>query len=83
MASSSPLDQLTLMRLISALIGALTASGLSKSNGDARRSIEQGAVSVNNVRQPADRPLTGADALHGRFVLLRRGKREQCLLAME
>src|SRR5439155_27001984 len=65
------------------LVGALTASGPSKSNSDARRSLEQGAVSVNNVRQPSERQLTGADTLHGRFVLLRRGKREQCLLVME
>src|SRR3954451_24768326 len=88
------LDERTLLEVLSdapsvtvrpdtTLIGALTKSGLSKSNGDARRSIEQGAVSVNNVRQPADRQLDATDCLHGRFILLRRGKREQCLLVME
>ena len=32
------------------LIGALVAAGLAKSNGEARRLIEQGGVSVNGER---------------------------------
>ena len=64
------------------LVGALTASGLSSSNSDARRSIEGGGVSVNNVRQAADRAITDDDLLHGRFVVLRRGKREHRLLVV-
>jgi tyrosyl-tRNA synthetase len=64
------------------LVGALTASGLSKSNSDARRSLDQGAVYVNNVRQSADRPLAGEDFLYGKFAVLRRGKREYCLIRL-
>jgi tyrosyl-tRNA synthetase len=64
------------------LVGALTASGLSSSNSDARRSIDSGGVSVNNVRQAADRAITDDDLLHGRFVVLRRGKREHRLLVV-
>jgi len=64
------------------LVGALTASGLSSSNSDARRSIDGGGVSVNNVRQAADRAITDDDLLHGRFVVLRRGKREHRLLVV-
>jgi tyrosyl-tRNA synthetase len=88
------LDERTLLEVLSdapsvtvlpgtTLVGALTASQLSTSNSDARRSIDQGAVSVNNVRQASDRALTADDTLHGRFVVLRRGKREQCLLVIE
>ena len=66
----------------STLVAALVESGLCKSNSDARRSIEQGAVSVNNVKQAADRALETSDTLHGRFVLLRRGKRQLCLLKL-
>jgi tyrosyl-tRNA synthetase len=64
------------------LVGALTASGLSSSKSDARRSIDSGGVSVNNVRQAADRAITDDDLLHGRFVVLRRGKREHRLLVV-
>ena len=35
---------------VSDLLGALTATGLCKSNGEARRLVEQGGVSVNGVK---------------------------------
>ena len=53
-----------------------TATGLAKSNGDARRAIAQGGVYVNNRRiEDEDAVLGEADLLHGRFAVLRRGKR--------
>ena len=52
------------------------ASGLAKSNGDARRAIAQGGIYVNNRRiDDADAVLGEWDLLHGRFAVLRRGKR--------
>jgi tyrosyl-tRNA synthetase len=59
------------------LIDALERTGLAKSRGDARRSIEQGGAYVNNVQQtdPA-RSLSAADLLHDRYVVLRKGKRD-------
>ena len=54
----------------------LTASGLAKSNGDARRAIAQGGIYVNNRRiEDPDAVLGEPDLLHGRFAVLRRGKR--------
>ncbi|MGT2424579.1 tyrosine--tRNA ligase [Amnibacterium kyonggiense] len=54
----------------------LAAAGLAKSNGDARRGIAQGGVYVNNRRiEDEDATLAEADLLHGRFAVLRRGKR--------
>src|SRR6201988_4132779 len=54
----------------------LVASGLSASKGAARRTIGEGGAYVNNVRidseEWAPRP---ADFLHGRWLVLRRGKR--------
>jgi tyrosyl-tRNA synthetase len=54
----------------------LVASGLSKSKGEARRTIGEGGAYVNNVRidseEWAPQP---ADFLHGRWLVLRRGKR--------
>ena len=54
----------------------LTAVGLAKSNGDARRAIAQGGVYVNNRRvDDEDAVLVESDLLHGRFAVVRRGKR--------
>lgn len=54
----------------------LTTVGLAKSNGDARRAIAQGGVYVNNRRlDDEDAVLGESDLLHGRFAVLRRGKR--------
>ena len=56
--------------------GLLVSAGLAKSNGDARRAIAQGGVSVNNRRiESEDAVLGEQDLLHGRFAVLRRGKR--------
>ena len=58
------------------LVGALVAAGLAKSNGEARRTIEQGGAYVNNVQTREDREIDPAvDALHGRYVVLRKGKK--------
>jgi len=65
------------------VVEALVASGLATSGGAARRLVQQGGVSINGVKlDPADaeRMLTTADALHGRFLLLRKGKRDQVVL---
>src|ERR1700682_1293981 len=54
----------------------LVASGLSASKGAARRTIAEGGVSVNNVRIDSDEWVPQAsDFLHGRWRVLRRGKR--------
>ncbi len=62
------------------LIDALARTGLAPSKSAARRDIAQGAVYINNRRAADDRALTITDALHGRFVILRTGKRRQHVL---
>jgi tyrosyl-tRNA synthetase len=62
------------------LAAALAATPLASSLSDARRTISQGAASVNGDTVPADRPLTDADLLHGRWLLLRKGKKNYHLL---
>ncbi|MGH9094571.1 MAG: tyrosine--tRNA ligase [Acidimicrobiales bacterium] len=64
------------------VVGALTDTGLAPSRGAARRDIAQGAVYLNNRKVADDRPLTPDDAIHGRFVILRRGKANQHVLAV-
>ncbi len=58
------------------IVDLLVASGLSASRGAARRTIGEGGVSVNNVRiDSEDWVPRDSDFLHGRWLVLRRGKR--------
>jgi len=63
------------------LVDVLVSSGLVSSRTQARTTISQGGVYVDNRREqdPAAR-LTGKDLLAGRYVLLRRGRRDLHLL---
>ncbi len=65
------------------LVDAVVAAGLAGGRGAARRELQAGALYVNNRRETEERDLTPADALHGRFVVLRRGKRTQHVLALQ
>jgi tyrosyl-tRNA synthetase len=54
----------------------LVAAGLSPSKGAARRTVGEGGVYVNNVRIDSDEwAPSPTDYLHGRWLVLRRGKR--------
>ncbi|MEM9514033.1 MAG: tyrosine--tRNA ligase [Actinomycetota bacterium] len=55
------------------------AAGLTDSNSDTRRQIAQGALSVNGVALTADSDLRAIAPLHGRFFMLRRGKKRYAL----
>src|ERR1700733_5520418 len=62
------------------LAAALAATPLASSLSDARRTIGQRAASVNGQVVPEARVLTEADLLHGRWLVLRKGKRNYHLL---
>jgi tyrosyl-tRNA synthetase len=62
------------------VVDALVRSGLGASRAVGRRTLEQGGAYVNNQRVGTDRDLNRSDALHGRFVLLRAGKRRAVLV---
>ncbi|MBP1821462.1 tyrosine--tRNA ligase [Mycobacterium sp. OAE908] len=54
----------------------LVASGLSNSKGAARRTISEGGAYVNNARIDSEEWVPQpSDFLHGRWLVLRRGKR--------
>ncbi|CAM2736142.1 tyrosine--tRNA ligase [Mycobacterium intermedium] len=58
------------------IVDLLVATGLSASKGAARRTIAEGGVSVNNIRVDSDEwTPQPTDFLHGRWLVLRRGKR--------
>lgn len=60
--------------------GALAASGLVASKSAARTAIAQGGAYVNNRRVAPEARLTPSDLIAGRYVVLRRGRRELHLL---
>ena len=63
------------------LPSALVRCGLAPSKGQARVSIEQGAVSLNHeVVKDATRVLRSSDLLADRFVVVRRGKKTYALI---
>jgi tyrosyl-tRNA synthetase len=65
------------------LVDLLVASGLAASKGDARRSIAQGAVTVNGRKAVADDSIGAGELLHRRYVLLRKGRRHYALLVRD
>ncbi len=62
------------------LVPVLVRAGLASSLGEARRQLEQRGISVNGEKVDPDRRLGQNDLLHGRFVLLRRGKKDWAVL---
>ncbi len=63
------------------LIDAVVAAGLASSKGAARRDIEGGGMYLNNIKQgDIARNVSGDDALFGRYLLLRKGKRSYAVL---
>lgn len=67
-----------------AVADLLAATGVVASKAAARRAIAEGGASVNNVRvADADAVLTDGQLLHGRWALLRRGKRTLAVVDAE
>jgi tyrosyl-tRNA synthetase len=62
------------------LVPLLVDAELASSRGAARRSLEQGAVSVNGDRAEPGRLIGNGDVLHGRYVVLRKGKKSYAVL---
>lgn len=62
---------------------ALCKVGLASSKGDARRGIQGKGFSLNGVPvEAADRALSSADLLAGRYVMLQKGKRSYAVLVV-
>jgi tyrosyl-tRNA synthetase len=57
-------------------IDLLVGTQLAKSKGEARRFLDQGGVYLNNVRLDEGAKITVEDALHGRYLVVRRGPRQ-------
>ncbi|WP_035781918.1 tyrosine--tRNA ligase [Arthrobacter sp. H14] len=58
------------------IVELLVASGLAQSNSAARRTVAEGGAYINNVKvTDADAVIDFTELLHGRYLLVRRGKR--------
>jgi tyrosyl-tRNA synthetase len=65
------------------LVNLLEMTGLATSKGNARRLIAGGGVYVNNVRvNDAARAISLAESIEGRFLVLRKGKKNYHLVQM-
>ena len=62
------------------VVDLLVESTLAASKGEARRLIAGGGIYVNDVALSESRALGSDDLLHGRYVMLRKGKRQRHLL---
>lgn len=66
------------------LLELLVATGLTRSRGDARRTVGEGGAYVNGHRVTDLEWMPSAgDFLHGRWLLLRRGKRQVAAVEQE
>ena len=66
------------------LVDAMLSTGLAKSKGEARRTIEQGGLYLFDSRVTGPTSSTGPDDwAYGKFALLRKGKKDYGLLKYE
>lgn len=66
------------------LVDLLVESGLSTSKGQARKDVEGGGININNTREGnAQRRLQAGDLLFGRYLLLRKGKKNYTAIEVQ
>ena len=75
-AALAELPRATIDQLGGTVIDLMAACGIVASKSDARRAVEGGGAYLNNVKvTDIEAVPTKDDVLHGRFLVLRRGKR--------
>jgi len=63
------------------IVDLLVASGLSDSKSAARRTVSEGGAYVNNLKvSDAESVVDAAELLHGRYLLVRRGKKNLAMV---
>jgi tyrosyl-tRNA synthetase len=61
-------------------VAVLVRTGLASSNGDARRALAQRSIYANGVQLDANAQLSDHELVHGRYLLVRKGKKSYHLL---
>jgi tyrosyl-tRNA synthetase len=63
------------------IVDLMISGGIVRSKGEARRSIDEGGISLNNIRVgEASRHVSAADLVDGQFLLLRKGRKNYHLV---
>nr|WP_260983863.1 tyrosine--tRNA ligase [Rothia kristinae] len=66
------------------VVDLLLATQLASSKSEARRFLREGAVSVNGAKAAGEDAVVAAeDLLHGRYLVLRRGKKNMALVTVQ
>ncbi|MFJ6002037.1 tyrosine--tRNA ligase [Arthrobacter sp. NPDC092385] len=80
-AATAELESVSVPRDRRGIIELLVASGLAASNSAARRTVAEGGAYVNNTKVADPEHVVGdEDLLHGRYLLVRRGKRNLAMV---
>lgn len=80
-AATAELESVSVSRDGLGIVDLLVATGLSASNSAARRTVAEGGAYVNNAKiADADHAVGEDDLLHGRYLLVRRGKRNLAMI---
>jgi tyrosyl-tRNA synthetase len=79
LAAEIPFSQMTALELADAP-SALVAMDLAKSNGDARRTLAQKSYYVNGVQLDEKAQLSKHKLVHGKYLLMRKGKKSHHLV---
>jgi tyrosyl-tRNA synthetase len=79
LAAEIPFSRMTAMELAETP-SALVAMNLATSNGDARRTLAQKSYSVNGVQLDEKAQLSDHKLLHGKYLLIRKGKKSHHLV---
>jgi tyrosyl-tRNA synthetase len=65
------------------VLDLFAGAGVCKSRGEARRSVEGGGLSINNARvEDIEAAVTLADTIEGRFLILRKGKKNYHMVSV-
>jgi tyrosyl-tRNA synthetase len=66
------------------VVDLLVSAGVAKSKGEARRSISEGGIYLNNHRISDTNQSAGLqDALSGQFIILRKGRKNYTLVKVQ
>ena len=65
------------------MVGALAAkTGFLSSNSEAMRELKQNAISLNKVKVTSAYKITSSDLIHGKYLLLQKGKKNYYLIVV-
>ncbi len=65
------------------LVPLLAEAGVATSNSEASRLLKQNGLSVNDVKVPPDHVIQSGDLLHGRYAVVRKGKKHLSLVVFD